>query len=92
MTVCEKFYKNQVGWLTDSNKNIGYNINRRDSYTPLIMFEEKENENYILFGGGLKENWIFYMILILLFYKFYFFERWIKSLYLRIAHNPYKNF
>ena len=52
MTSCEKFHRKQVRWLTYLNKNIDYNVNRRDSRLSLIIFLEEENENYIYSNLG----------------------------------------
>ena len=49
---CEKFYRKQVRWLTSLNKNIDYDINRLNPRTPLIVFKEKEDENYIYSNLG----------------------------------------
>jgi len=45
-------YRKQVRWLTSLNKNIDYDINRLNPRTPLIVFKEKEDENYIYSNLG----------------------------------------
>ena len=44
---CEKSYRKQVRRLTYLNKNIDYDINRLNPCALIIIFKEKENEEYI---------------------------------------------
>jgi hypothetical protein len=49
---CDKFHRKQVWWLTYLNRKIGYGVNRLNPHTLLIIFKEKENEEYIYINHG----------------------------------------